>query len=161
TITAILDSLHIQVSSAQTLAGGTALTFGSISSLSGNSNLVLNGGVLEMNGTFTRALGAGAGQVQWASATAAGGFAASSSPLTVNIGGGTPLVFGTASFTSGALLLGSSTALADVTIVNPINLGGGSRTITTQDNGNTTTDFATLSGVISGSAASSLTYNGS
>jgi len=54
------------------VAANVALSFGSINSLSPNSNLVFNGGVLESTGVFTRSLGSGAGQVQWLSGTAAG-----------------------------------------------------------------------------------------
>ncbi len=162
TITSILSPTQIQLSTTDTVATGTALTFGSINSLSPNSNLVMNGGVLETTGTFTRSLGSGAGQIQWLSGTAAGGFAASSSPLVVAIGGTaspTPLVFGTASFTTGTFLLGSATALADTTILNPFDLNGATRAITVTDNTSTSLDYYTLAGVISGRTGSGLNLN--
>ncbi|HEY5312354.1 MAG TPA: autotransporter-associated beta strand repeat-containing protein, partial [Pirellulales bacterium] len=133
------------------------------SSLPTASNLVFNSGVLETSGTFTRSLGAGAGQVQWMSGTANGGFAASSSPLVVAIGGvanPTTLVFGTASFTSGSLLLGSATSLADTTVLNPIDLNGATRTIAVTANASSGADIYTLSGVISGRTGSGLDLNG-
>ena len=163
TITDILSPTQIQISTADTVGSGTNLAFGSINSLSPNSNLVLNGGVLESTGTFTRSLGMGPGQVQWLNGTGNGGFAASSSSLIVAIGGLsnlTPLVFGTSSFTSGTFMLGSVSALADTTVLNPIDLNGASRTITVTDNSTTFTDIYTLAGVISGRNGSSLNLNG-
>ncbi len=156
-IASILGPLQIQLSSVNTVAGGTALTFGSISSLSANSNLVLAGGIFETSGTFTRALGTGAGQVQW---TSSGGFAASGSALTVAIGGlanPTKLVFGTAPFNTSTLLLGSATALSDTTLLNPLDLNGSARAITITANATTAADIYTMAGVISGATGSSLT----
>lgn len=158
TITSILGPLQIRLSTSNSVAGGTVLSFGSINSLSANSNLVLAGGVLETSGTFTRALGTGAGQVQW---TSSGGFAASGSSLVVAIGGMSSLstlTFGGAGFTSGTFMLGSTTALSDTTVLNPIDLNGGARAITITDNGTTAADIYTLAGVISGAAGSSLAY---
>ena len=161
-ITNILSPTQIQVSTTDTVGANAALTFGSINSLSANSNLVLAGGVLESTGLFTRSLGAGAGQVQWLSGTATGGFAASSGPLIVAIGGladPTPLVFGTASFTTGTFLLGSASALGDTTVMNPIDLNGATRTIQVVDNSSTGADIYTLDGVISGRTGSGLFIN--
>ena len=160
-ITSILSGTQIQLSTTPaSVASGAALTFGSINSLSPNSNLVLNGGVLESTGVFTRTLGSGPDQVQWFGGTAGGGFAASSGSLIVAIGGlanPTPLVFGTASFTTGTLLLGSASALADTTVLNPIDLNGATRAITITDNSSVGTDIYNLAGVISGRTGSSLT----
>jgi autotransporter-associated beta strand protein len=47
-----------------------------------------------------------------------------------------------------------------VTILNPINLNGGARTVQVDDNGTTSLDFATLAGVISGGSGSSLIKTG-
>ncbi len=170
TVAAILDSSHIRLSQNATVASGAALTYGSINSLSANSNLVFNQTVagteaeLEMTGTFTRSIGAGAGQVQWG-ASGMGGFAASNAPLIVNFGGANaPVSFGTgAGFIgngTGQLYLNSTTALSDVTVTNPINLNGGARTVNVFDNTTTNTDYATISGVISGGVGSSLTKAG-
>jgi autotransporter-associated beta strand protein len=171
TIAAILDPTHIRLSANATVAANAALTFGSINSLSAISNLLFSGtagteATLEMAGSFTRAIGTGAGQVQW-TASNSGGFAASSSPLTVNLGGaGASVTWGTATAANtwaigtGQLFLNSTTALSDVTFVNPINLNGAVRTITVFENTTTTTDFATISGVISGSTGSGLTKAG-
>ena len=163
-ITSILSGTQIQLSTTpSSVANGTSLTFGSINSLSPNSNLVLNGGVLESTGVFTRSLGTGADQLQWLSGTQSGGFAASSGSLIVAIGGLnslTPLVFGTSSFTTGTFMLGSLTALADTTVLNPLDLNGAARTITVTDNTTVGTDIYNLAGVISGRTGSGLTLNG-
>ena len=124
---------------------------------------MLNGGVLESTGIFTRSLGTGADQVQWLSGTGNGGFAASSGSLIVAIGGLnslTPLVFGTSSFTTGTFSLGSVSALSDTTVLNPIDLNGGARSIVVTDNPTVGTDVYNLAGVISGRTGSSVTFNG-
>lgn len=148
-----------------TYSGATAvengiLEFASANSLSANSGLVLGSastaGTVEMSGEFTRTLSAtpGAGTVGWAAG--GGGFAASTGKLVVAIGGtATPtnLQWGTGGFVNGAgtLVLNSTTALNEVEFRNAIDLNGGARTITVNDNGNTGTDFATITGVISNS----------
>ena len=150
-----------------TYGGATTITAGNLRAqdgvgLSSSSNLVLNGGTLESSGTFTRAVGTGSGQVQWGANTA-GGFAASTAALTVNLGGAAAtLTWGSGSIGNGtgALILNSTTALFDVNFVNPINLNAGNRTITVNDNTTTGMDFATISGVISGAVGSQLTLNG-
>ena len=45
-------------------------------------------------------------------------------------------------------------------MVNPINLNGGVRTVQVNDNTTTTTDFATMSGVLSGGTGSGLIKTG-
>jgi autotransporter-associated beta strand protein len=159
TIAAILDPTHIRLSSTQSVATGTTLTFGSIASLSASSNLLFNqsaGGteaVLESAGTFSRAVGTGAGQVQWA-ANASGGFAASSSPLNVTLGGSASFGTGGIGNGTGQLYLNSTTALSDVNVTGNLNLNGAVRTVNVFDNAATNTDFATISGVISGGTGS-------
>ncbi len=113
------------------------------------SNLVFSGGVFEGRNTasFNRALGTGAGQVRW---TDGGGFAANGGKLTVNIGGhATPdtLIWGTTPYfvsATSALQFGSNTSNAETELKNPIDLGGGQRTISLQGGG-----YATLSGGLS------------
>ena len=109
-------------------------------------------------GSFTRGLGAGAGQVQWTGTNASGGFAAVTQDLTVNLGGNpTPsgVTWNSGSFCIGILSFGSTTATNLVDFQNPINLNNNVRTIRVDDNAATTGDFARLSGVISSSTASS------
>ncbi|OYW77349.1 MAG: hypothetical protein B7Z37_04700 [Verrucomicrobia bacterium 12-59-8] len=158
-----------------TYSGATTITQGMLRAQDGinlpsTSNLVFNSatsannndGVLEMTGTFSRAIGASAGQVQW-NPNLSGGFAASTAALVVNFGGaGAQVRFGAGGIGNGTgtLILNSITAQSDVTIFNPIDLSGGVRTVEVQDNSSSNYDFATLAGVISGSAGSGLTKTG-
>ena len=156
--------------SANTYTGPTTITSGVLRAVDGSSlptasNLVFNGtngtnAVFETSGTFNRAIGTGSNQVSWA-ANASGGFAAFGSPLTVNFGGQaipTQVTWGAGGIGNGtgALILNSPTALSTVTIVNPINLGSSfatTRTIEVDDNTTTTTDYAIMSGALSGTAS--------
>ena len=153
-----------------TLIGGGALQAQDGSSLSTNSNLVIDGGggIFQTSGTFTRALGTGANEVRFGAINLRGGFAASTAPLIVNLGT-SGLVWGssnspTAGTThflgAGTLYLSSSTALADVTFVNDFEVTQGIDkpiTVTTALNsttvtltGGTTTDGLTVGQAISG-----------
>ncbi|WP_050026662.1 autotransporter-associated beta strand repeat-containing protein [Verrucomicrobium sp. BvORR034] len=145
-------------------SGDTIIRGGALRALDGTtlptaSNLFLNGtttaagGVLETTGVFDRALGTGADQLRWGAN--AGGFGAWYGSLTVNINGdGGMLTWGTtANFLAGnaALIFQSATSEGTVDFVNALNLGtGAARVVTVNDNGNTTLDYAKLSGVISG-----------
>lgn len=141
-----------------TYSGQTQIDAGALwvegNSLSPNSNTRLSGsGVLMTSGTFTRALGTAANQIQW-NTNQSGGFAASTDRLVVNLGGaGATLTWGTNGIGNGTgnLILSSSTSWADVDFRNGINLNGANRTITVNDNGNTGLDYATISGIISNS----------
>ena len=110
----------------------------------------MNGGTLESSGTFSRSFGTGAGQIQW-TGTSAAGFAASTAPLTVNLNGGTQILWGsTTGFSStGALVFGSATALDVVTFANPIAINGATRTVTVTANALTAmlTDSSVMTGV--------------
>ena len=61
--------------------------------LPSTANLTFDGGVFELTGNFSRALGTGAGQVQWINGTG-GGFGAVGADRTVNIGGVSELSWG-------------------------------------------------------------------
>jgi len=142
--------------------GLTTVTAGFLGAVSGstlptNSPLVLAGGQLLSSGNFTRNLVAtvtpgNANEVTW---TAGGGFAANESKLVVAIGGtGSPtaLTWGSGGFLpSGNLILNSATALSEVEWRNNIDLNAAARTIQVDDNSATLADFATITGVISGS----------
>ncbi|HEX3655228.1 MAG TPA: autotransporter-associated beta strand repeat-containing protein, partial [Pirellulales bacterium] len=138
-------------------SGATTISAGALRAqdgvgLSPNSNLVIAGGVLESSGVFTRPLGTAAGDVQF---TATGGFAASSSQLQVAIGGTadpTTLTWGTSNFLANgaALILGSTSALSEVQILNPLNLGSAGQTINVVSNASTDTSYGTILGAISG-----------
>jgi outer membrane autotransporter protein len=117
-----------------TYAGSTTITSGALQAIDGvglntMSNLIINGGVFQSNGTFNRALGTGSDQVQF---TADGGFAAAGGALTANIGGASaPLTFGQTNFLANgqSLVFGSPTATNTVTFQNSLNLNGQNQTI--------------------------------
>ncbi len=151
--------LWILGNSANSYTGITRIDGGALraegTTLPTGSTLVLNGGVFQSSGNFTRSLNAapaaGAGGVNWAGD---GGFAAGTGKLTVNIGGNvTPdtLQWGTGGFVSGSLILSSTTSFDEVEILNSIDLNGATRTIQVNTNTTTNSDFASLVGVISNS----------
>ena len=113
----------------------------------------LDGGVYQSNSTYTfnRSIGSSDGTVQWTAN--GGGFAAGSGALTVNIGGGADLTWGSTVGTHlvGTLKLSSKTATNTTTFQNAINLDGATRTINVDDNSASSADYAVLSGSISGS----------
>ncbi|WP_395748858.1 autotransporter-associated beta strand repeat-containing protein [Prosthecobacter sp.] len=140
-----------------TVSGGVLRVASSdyaVQGLSASSPLVINGGVLETSGTFSRTLGAavaGNGTTVAITGGASGFSAATSDRLVVNIGGG-GLTWGSSTFNPSSLVLGSSTALGETEITNDIAIGSATRTITVNNNGNTGTMVTAgiLSGVISG-----------
>ena len=141
--------------------------------LPANSPVVLGStttsGILQASGTFARNLAAtavaGTGTVTWGGTTGGGGFAAHTTSLTVTLDAGAALTWGSGGFvgTGGtqSLFFGSASALADVKFTNPINFGAAKRTINIVDNANTGSDFATLSGVLSGGAGIGFQKTGS
>lgn len=147
-----------------TFTGQITITGGALQAQEGvgiplTSNLLFNGGVFQNSGTFTRSLGAGAGQVQWA-ADGAGGFAAQGGPLSVTLAGMPAILqWDLPSFVSGAgaLAFGSGTADDVVTFNHNIDLNHTgaalSRTFSVMDNTATTADKAVLPGILSNSGA--------
>jgi autotransporter-associated beta strand protein len=143
--------------------------------LPANSPLALGttttAGILQMSGTFTRSVvataTAGSGTVTWAGTTGGGGFAAHITPLVVTLNNDaiTPLTWGADGFvgTGGtqSLLLNSASAVSEVVFANAINLNGAVRTVNVADNTSTGADFATMSGVLSGTGTSGLQKGGS
>ncbi len=124
--------------------------------LPSDSYLSLEGGVLETSGTFDRTLAAkpangvlGSDTFRWYTS---GGFSAYGGALTVDINGGGAdnLTWGSGSFVSGTLILGSAFANDVVTMVDNIDLGSGTRTVHVDDNAAVNIDRAVLSGVLSG-----------
>jgi len=132
--------------------------------LSPNANLRFGsndgtlGGFLETQGSFTRPLGTGAGEVQWNGAVFvagiytpyySGGFSAVGGPLTVALGGvGSPQTFtwnDTTVKSTTKLNLQSTNATDPLTWLNPVDLAAGTRTVQVAS----TTQPATLAGVIS------------
>jgi autotransporter-associated beta strand protein len=113
--------------------------------------------VLETSGTFDRAIGTGADQVEWIAAGNGGGFAANGGALTVNFNGGTGAIDWAANTASGGLnsrplIFGSFTANNVTTVANPLNLKG-DQTIYIVDNPHSTADFAQLDGAIANGEA--------
>jgi fibronectin-binding autotransporter adhesin len=141
---------------ADTYNGTTTVSGGGLQAAIGtgipsSSFLKLDGGVYQSNGTytFTRGLGSSGGAFQWTAN--GGGFAAGPGALTVNIGSGSALTWGTTvgSNIVGTLKFGSPTAANVTTFQNRINLNGANRTIQVDDNPSTNADYAVMSGVIS------------
>jgi len=135
------------LNSANALPGGIGVA-------GGLSNLTLSNGVVGLgNGDFTRGLGTGVTQVQWAANSTGGGgggFAAFGANRTVNLGGASAAVtWATSNFVSDGydLILGAPDADFTLDFQNPINLNNVLRTVQV-DNGSAVID-ARLSGVIS------------
>ena len=155
-----------------TYSGQTILKSGAVleaddgTGLSKSSNLNFQGGVLESitATTFTRFLGTTANHVQW---NGSGGFSATNNDLTVTLGkttvasNGTLLHWGSGGFvpSGSALIFGSTSATNSVFFTNNINLDGNTAQVNVVANA-TTTDNATLSGVLAnGSARSNVLVN--
>jgi autotransporter-associated beta strand protein len=141
----------LRFSAVNTYTGQTQINAGTLiasDTTLGSGNLILNGGVLAAEGgAFSRSLGSGAGQVQFAGS---GGFAAFGTNLRVNLGGnGATVIWGSGGFvpTGSSLDLSSASADATVTFVNPIDFSGTSRTINVND-GRAAVD-ARLEGIVS------------
>ncbi len=125
-----------------------------VQGLSASSPLVLNGGVLETSGSFTRSLGApvaGTGTTVQLPGGASGFSSATPGRLVVTLGGG-DLTWGVTNFNPSSLVLGSATALGETEITNNIAIGSAVRTISTINNGTTGTMVTAgiISGIISG-----------
>ena len=136
-----IDGIGLPAAGNLTFAGGSSAT----------------NAVLETTGTFIRAVGAAAGQVQW---TGHGGFAAQGGSLAVSLNNSAATVtWGSGSFVpaSSALAFGSATADSVVDFRNGIDFNGGDRQIDVTDNAGTTGDLARISGVL---ANGSLTKSG-
>ena len=153
----------VYLSGTNTYAGATTVTEGVLRAVDGvglpsGSNLTLgSGGVFVSSGTFTRAIGTAAGQVQWSGN--GGGFGAYGGDLLVNFGGaGAQLVWGQNGFLSSTIDLEFGDAFfldfvdSKVTIANPIDLNNGNRSVYVEDNPDSPNDFAELSGTISNGA---------
>ena len=130
-----------------------------------------NPGIFQTTGEFTRTVAdvasTGLNTVSWNGTTGGGGFASNGGKLVVALGGtGSPtaLTWGSGGFvgTGGVqtLFFGSGLALGDVEFRNAIDLNGAVRTIQVDDNGNTGADFATVTGVLSGTGTSGVTKAG-
>lgn len=157
-----------------TYTGTTIISGGALrvspNALSATSTVILGGGVLETSGTIIRTVGntTGIGVLGWGTGVlhASGGFAGystapdpSTDPLIIRLNNGNTSINWSASTSpafiadGAALLLNSATANTMVDYQNGLGLGGTTaivRIIDVADNPNLTTDFARISGVISG-----------
>lgn len=127
--------------------------------VAGESVLAFEGGVLGLaTGDFTRQLGTGAGQLDWA--TGSGGFAAFGADRQVRLNNGTSaLSWASAILGNGnVLILSHSTATHMLDFRNGISFAGQKRTVQVED-GAAAVD-ATLSGVLSGGTSSGITKTG-
>jgi len=145
--------------------GGTATISGGTLALSGSGALAqiqLRGGVIAQSGTFSRALGTGASNVNFG--TGGGGFAAYGGNLTVSTNLGTWGSTTDSLSTGTALILGSNMATGVVTLSQNLDLnstGTQTRTITLADNANSSGDRSRISGIVSNSGGTAnLTFNG-
>lgn len=99
-------------------------------------------GTIQTNGTFNRALGTNAGEVQFTNfPTRAMGISARGGALSVNFGGaGAELFFDTSAtppasaIRTNTLVLNNATSDSKLTLVNPINLNGVARTLQVDSN---------------------------
>ncbi|MCU0793924.1 MAG: autotransporter-associated beta strand repeat-containing protein [Opitutaceae bacterium] len=125
----------------------------------GEGNLAFEGGVLGLaSGDFTRQLGTGPGQLDWAVGT--GGFAAFGANRQVRLNNGTNAVSWASALlgTGNRLLLSHPTATHTIEFRNGITFAGQKRTVQVED-GAAAID-AVLSGVLSGGTSSGLNKTG-
>ncbi|QIF00280.1 autotransporter-associated beta strand repeat-containing protein [Roseimicrobium sp. ORNL1] len=117
--------------------------------LSSGSNLNVVGGVFAPGSVaeFTRALGAGAGEIQLSGPAV--GFTAVGNAATINLGGASgTLQWGSAFFNPTVLVLNDANADNAIEFKNGLDLNGAVRTITTTS---AAANAATISGIISNS----------
>lgn len=163
-VTTLGGTAVVVLTNANALPGGTATA-------GGTSGLTFAGGILGLGaGDFTRGLGTGADQVQW---TGSGGFAAFDANRVVNLGGsGATVMWNAGGFvpTNSALIFGygngadTQDATHTVDFQNPVDLNGGTRTVTVNDgNGtiNALIDAVMSGGIINSTGTGALTKNGS
>ena len=172
------------------LTGTTSINGGTLRATPGSSlpggEIRFRGGVLEIQGggTFARNTGAGAGKVNWSGtilpATSdpddrgSGGFSALGANVTVTLNSGSAIFWEDLGFVrSGhSFTLNSPTGTAMVDFTNPINLTSlantndisslnyNAREIHVLENTNSSTDWARISGVISGTVQNDLLKSG-
>ncbi len=134
--------------SGTTLITGGALRQATATALSPNSNITMNGGIVELGVTdFTAALGTGNGQVQF---TGSGGFGALGGTRIVNIGGaGGTMTWNAGNFvpTGSSLILSGPNSDSTTRFLNPVDLNSGAGRITSL--GGTAAIDAELAGNIS------------
>ncbi|KXU35539.1 hypothetical protein AXK11_05980 [Cephaloticoccus primus] len=133
--------------SGSTIIRGGVLRLGSAAALPSTSNIVFDGGILELGSDATFSFGTGPGQIQW---MGSGGFSNSaSSASSVNVGA---VTWGEGGFvpTGSALLLNSRYARGNITLSSDIDLGSELREIRVE-RGENHIVHAQMSGKLSGS----------
>jgi autotransporter-associated beta strand protein len=153
----ILRGTLLELTGTNTFANTLSLGGSSVFAVEGtglpvNANLQFSSGdgeretVLLTNGTFTRSVGTGAGQVYWDDA---GGFAARSGDLTVTLNGGAPIVWGDGSgFNDTEVQFGSRYADGVLTLTNDLDYGGDERIMRVFGNPDSSNDRVVLNGNI-------------
>ncbi|MCC6353111.1 MAG: autotransporter-associated beta strand repeat-containing protein [Verrucomicrobiae bacterium] len=133
--------------------------------VAGNINLL--GGVLGVNTNFARQLGTGAGQVQLTGdSTFQSGFSAYDNPIVVRIEDGsnnlTNLIWGTATFNPGILLLNQDDANTNIVLQNSIDLNVVGAGVTNTRQINAHNSVAAIAGAItnSGDGVANFTKSG-
>ena len=151
---AYLDLRNPGVASINNYSGTTTVQNGggilqNVTNISTNSNLILNGGVIDgyFNSGFTRALGTGANQIQITGG--ASGFGTNGNGA-INLGGGSAqVVWGSTYFSPSSLMLGTpGSSAGTTTFANPIDLSGTTRTVLV----NSSVGAGAISGIISNSS---------
>jgi len=142
--------------------GATRIEAGALRGAPSNmsSNIVLAGGVLGLDGNFTRGLGGSGSQIQW---LGSGGFAAYEGDRSVNIGGsGATLTWGNGDFVGNGqeLRFGHHTANRTVLWDNALALGSGERTIRIEGSQQITGAVVNFRQAISGTGTLNLLGNG-
>jgi len=156
------DDGLLQLTGSNTYTGATRIEAGALRGAVGNtsSNIVLAGGILGLDGNFTRGLGGSGDQIQWGGS---GGFAAyGGGDSIVQIGGNsTTINWGDTHFIQdGAeLRFGHHTANGTVLWDNALALGGDARTIRVE-NGSQAGADVNFRQAISGTATLNLLGNG-
>ncbi|MDZ7618392.1 MAG: autotransporter-associated beta strand repeat-containing protein [Patescibacteria group bacterium] len=140
---------------------GPNLKIANYSPSSITGNLLFDGGVLMVDSNLARDLGAGAGQIRFASGRIGGFTNYGDSRITVTIGdgagGAAPLQWNSTLFNPSALVLsGIGAGTGGLTLTNAIDLNGGYRLLYNYGGTNYT---AELTGLISNSSATAAGFN--
>jgi fibronectin-binding autotransporter adhesin len=155
------------VGSALQAQDGIGLPTNSLLNFAGTG--LYSGGVLEMNGLFSRWVGVfnppygnegGADRVEW---TGSGGFAANGGALTVTLDAGGALAWGSGDFVpfGSSLIFGAVNSTNEATFTNAVDISGGTASIVVVNNGTPAGSDALMSGVISsGNSTGNLSVNG-
>ena len=134
--------------------------------MSPNTNIEINGGIVEAYYYKTFGLGTGAGQIQLTGGRS--GFTnlqgdATGSPFILFTSTATPVTWGTATFNPSTLVLNDVEATAVLRTNNPFVLNGVARTVevsATGTGGGNRGTYATMEGNFSGTGGSSLVKTG-